>query len=79
MPRSSFWSACIDTAWQALGIKHRLSPPRYPQTNGMVERFSHSPQKALNHSSPVQALTQWLSDEPELFVERVSKKTGPDT
>ena len=100
----------FDTACQALGIEHRLAPPRHPQTNGMVERFNgrisdvvqqtrfasaaelestlmnyastynnHIPQKALNHLSPVQALKQWQSDKPELFVKRVYKQTGPDT
>ena len=30
----------FDVRCQALNIEHRLSPPRHPQTNGMVERFN---------------------------------------
>ena len=30
----------FDTLCSALGIEHRLTPPRSPQTNGMVERFN---------------------------------------
>ena len=30
----------FDQLCQALGIEHRLTPPRSPQTNGMVERFN---------------------------------------
>ena len=31
---------CFDKQCKALDIEHRLSPPRHPQTNGMVERFN---------------------------------------
>ncbi len=30
----------FDRQCTAFGIEHRLSPPRHPQTNGMVERFN---------------------------------------
>lgn len=30
----------FDALCQALGIEHRLTKPRHPQTNGMVERFN---------------------------------------
>ncbi|ANX03372.1 IS481 family transposase [Immundisolibacter cernigliae] len=30
----------FDRLCQELGIEHRLTPPRHPQTNGMVERFN---------------------------------------
>ena len=30
----------LDTLCSALDIEHRLTPPKSPQTNGMVERFN---------------------------------------
>ena len=100
----------FDVRCKALGIEHRLSPPRHPQTNGMVERFNgrisqvvsqtrfataaeleatlvnyvktynhRIPQRALNHSSPVQALKKWHADKPDLFVKRVYNQPGLDS
>jgi transposase InsO family protein len=99
----------FDQVCSQLGIEHRLSPPRHPQTNGMVERFNgriseltkqtrfasaqelettlnlylktynHSiPQRALNHQTPIQALKNWRSEKPDLFVKRVYDHTGLD-
>ncbi len=83
-------------------IEHRLTPPRRPQTNGMVERFNgrisdilrthHSdssedleatlrryvhlythdiPQRALGHRTPIDTLSAWQSERPDLFVKQV--------
>ena len=38
----------FDQLCQALGIEHRLTKPRTPQTNGMVERFNGRIQDVLN-------------------------------
>ena len=100
----------LDLRCKALGIEHRLCPPRHPQTNGMLERFNgrisqlvsqtrfasaaeleatlvnsvktynhRIPQRALNHSSPVQALKKWHTGNPDLFVKRVYNQPGLDS
>ena len=38
----------------------------------------HLPQKALNHETPIQALKRWQTH-PELFLEEVRNRPGPDT
>jgi transposase InsO family protein len=38
----------FDQLCEALGIEHRLTPPRSPQTNGMVERFNGRIAEVLN-------------------------------
>mgnify|MGYP003492885125 FL=1 len=99
----------FDRLCQALGIEHRLTKPRTPQTNGMVERFNgrlaqvlrshhfnsahdiettlhrytwlyneHLPQKALAHTTPVQALKRWRDSHPHLFSKQVRNHAGPD-
>ena len=37
------------------------------------------PQRALKHHSPIQALQQWRTERPDLFVKRVYNLTGLDT
>jgi len=90
-------------------IEHRLTKPRTPQTNGMVERFNgrisdvlgqtrfesiaelidtmnkyakvynhHIPQKALNHTSPIDAMKKWQQTHPDLFKKKVYKQAEPD-
>lgn len=100
----------FDALCLALGIEHRLTKPKHPQTNGMVERFNgrlaqvlrthrfnsahdlettllrfvwlyneHLPQRALNLSTPIQALKKWQLSHPDLFARRVVNHRGLDT
>jgi transposase InsO family protein len=39
---------------------------------------THIPQRALNHLSPVQALREWQSSHPQLFIRDVNNHTGLD-
>ena len=39
----------------------------------------HLPQKSLGHKTPRQALRQWRTDHPELFVNKIENQTGLDT
>ena len=44
-----------------------------------LKTYNHSiPQRALNHQTPVQALKNWHSKKPDLFVKRVYDHTGLD-
>ena len=38
--RPATWQRAFATLCSTLGIEHWLTPPRAPQTNGMVERFN---------------------------------------
>lgn len=100
----------FDALCEALDNDHRLTKPRTPQTNGMVERFNgrleqvlnshhfdsaedlektllryawlyneYLPQKNLGHQTPIQALKQWQTSHPQLFVKIVRNHPGPDT
>ncbi|THU02835.1 IS481 family transposase [Lampropedia puyangensis] len=40
----------FDVRCKAMGIEHRLSPPRHPQTNGMVERFNGRISEAIKQT-----------------------------
>ena len=100
----------FDQLCAELDIEHRLTRPRHPQTNGMVERFNgriadilrthhfrsgeeletalmryawlynhQLPQKALGHIAPVQALKNWQTSHPHLFVKKVVNLPGHDS
>ena len=44
----------FDTLCSELGIEHRLTPPKSPQTNGMVERFNGRIEEVLqSHHFPI--------------------------
>jgi hypothetical protein len=45
--------------------------------NDLLAYNHHIPQKALEHCSPVEALQQWQTKRPELFVKRVYKRAEP--
>jgi transposase InsO family protein len=99
----------FDLLCKELGIEHRLTKPRTPKTNGMVERFNgrisdvlktnhfHSgedmaqtllryvalynhqlPQSALKSKTPIQAMKNWYSSHPHLFVKRPYDRPGCD-
>ena len=40
----------FDKVCAAMGIEHRLAPPRHPQTNGMVERFNGRISEVVNQT-----------------------------
>ena len=100
----------FDQLCQALDIEHRLTKPKTPQTNGMVERFNgrlsqvlrthrfnsaedlqttlhryvwlyneHLPQKALEHTAPIDALRRWRDSHPALFIKQVRNHPAPDS
>lgn len=100
----------FDQLCEALGIEHRLTQPRTPKTNGMVERFNgriaevlathrfdsaqdlettltryvwlynhHLPQKAIGHSTPMEAMKKWYAEKPHLFIAKPRNRPEPDT
>jgi len=99
----------FDRLCQELGIEHRLTKPRSPQTNGMVERFNgriaevltthrfdssqdlettlaryawlynhHLPQKAIGHTTPMEAMKKCYADKPDLFISQTRNRPAPD-
>jgi transposase InsO family protein len=100
----------FDRLCAALGVEHRLTPVRRPQTNGMVERFNgrisdvltthrfnsaedlsstlhryvelynhQLPQSALKGLAPFEAIKQWYSQRPDLFIRHPYERPGLDT
>lgn len=100
----------FDLLCQQLGIEHRLTQPRTPRTNGMVERFNgriadvlnthrfnsqedldstllryvalynhQLPQSALKSLTPLQAMKQWYTSHPHLFLRRPYDRPGCDS
>ncbi|MEX0373741.1 IS481 family transposase, partial [Spiribacter sp. 196] len=39
----------------------------------------HIPQRALNHRTPIQAMKDWQTTHPQLFIRQVRNHAGPDT
>ena len=99
----------FDRVCTANRSEHRLTKPRTPQTNGMIERFNgriaevlattrfdsaehladtikryvkvynqHIPQKALGHSPPLQAMTNWSQKQTQLFKKCIYNLAGLD-
>ena len=44
-----------------------------------LSTYNHSiPQRALKHQTPIQALKEWQTKKPDLFVKRVYEQSGLD-
>jgi transposase InsO family protein len=61
---------------QALGIEHRLTKPKTPQTNGMVERFNGRIEQVLrsHHFNSADALETTLHRYVWLYNEHLPQK-----
>ena len=66
----------FDALCQALGIEHRLTKPKHPQTNGMVERFNGRIAQVLNthHFHSAEDLEQTLHRFVWLYNHRIPQK-----
>ncbi|MFN3612256.1 IS481 family transposase [Tepidimonas sp.] len=79
----------FDALCDALGIEHRLTRARRPQTHGMVQRFNgrieevlrshHLPQSALHARTPMQAMKERYEQRPDLFQKRPHNLPGHDS
>src|SRR6266496_974658 len=67
-----FRNEIVDGLCEKFKIKHKLSSPYHPQTNGLVERFNHTLCETLAKISEEE--NQWDEHiEPALFVYRMIK------
>ncbi|BDR09331.1 integrase core domain-containing protein [Comamonas thiooxydans] len=70
----------FDQLCQALEIEHRLTRPKTPQINGMIERFNGRLSHVLRspHFNSGKRSKKWRMKVPDLFVKNVRNHPGPD-
>ncbi|HXF08561.1 MAG TPA: DDE-type integrase/transposase/recombinase [Candidatus Acidoferrales bacterium] len=73
---SACQSKAFDALCEALGIEHRLTRPKSPQTNGMVERFNGRLEQVLrsHHFNSAQDLATTLHRYVWLYNEHLPQK-----
>jgi transposase InsO family protein len=69
----------FDRLYRALGIEHRLTTPRTPKTNGMVERFNGRIADILktNRFDSAEALTRYVALHNHQFPQSALKSKTP--